>query len=430
MAERRTFAGALTVALALAAGLALPISPLRAAGPDEPLPRIAVVDGRFVERDTGRAFTPSGFNYIRLRDIGYLWHDTFNPRTYDAARVDEALETIAAHGFNIVRVFIDDQGGPIGVAERDATELSPAYMGNVIDFLQRARRHRVYVIASVLGLPDSRRYREIAGPRPDDVGPQNAIYVHPGHIAAKAQYMADFAAAIRRHDAGLLSTVFAYELENETNLLANQPPFSLRAGTFAFQGATYDLTTDADLQRLADDGVRAHAEASVAAVREVDPDAMVSINVFTFAAVRRGGPGRLLQDETRDRRFPARPLALADTSLSYLDIHLYNPSSGGLNRDLLSVEWPALREACRAGGKPILMGEFGAFRHHGATSAEAAATMRGHLQRVLNDHGFAGFLYWTYDNEEQFPGIWHARSGDGEIFRMLAEFVPQAAASR
>ena len=395
---------------------------LAAAGPAAaaPLPRIAVRGGRFVERDSGREFRPRGVNYIRLRPT---WHGTFSPARYDGARAEAMLADLAGRGLNAVRVFIDHQAGEGVVASADAVELSAKFMANFLDFLARARGHRIYVVPALIHLPPSKRYRDIAGKAPAGIGGVNALYLHQGHVDAKARYAADFAAAIKAHDPSLLTTVLAYELDNETHLGANAPPFSLTSGTLTpADGETYDLASEADLQRMADSCVNRWADACRRAVREVDPEAMVSTNVFTFRAVGRSGPGRLRHDTTKDARFPARPLALAASSLDYLDVHFYPFDARTLDRDLESIEWPALKDACAKAGKPLIMGEFGAFKSAWKTLPEAAAAMRAHLRRVLG-LGFVGYIYWTYDTDEQ-PFLWNAKSGQGEILDALTQVGP------
>jgi hypothetical protein len=377
--------------------------------------RIGVRDGRFVVRATGRPFQPRGFNYIRLHP---RWHKTFSPRHYDGARAARMFADIAARGFNTVRVFIDQQTGDGVVASADAEQLSPKFMGNVIDFLRRARERGIYVVASLIHLPRSNRYQAMLGPPDPQIQGLNRLYLCQGGIDAKARYVADFAAAIRERDASLLPTVLAYELDNETHLDATQPPFSLAEGTVTpANGRTYDLASAGALQRMADENIAHWADTCAGAIRRVDPEALVSTNVFTFAAVGRTGPGRLRSDRTRDPRFPARPLALADTKLDYVDIHFYPFDGETLDRDLRTIEFEAFAAACRRRGKPILMGEFGAFKKAYPALPQAAEAMGTHLERVLA-LGFAGFLYWTYDTDEQ-ERLWNAKSGRGEILDAL-----------
>ena len=381
-----------------------------------PLPRIAVREGRFVEKDTGRAVAPVGFNYIRLRP---RWHGTFAPGRYDADRADAMLADLRRGGFNAVRVFLDPAPKDGLALDAGAPGLSPTYLANVLDFLARATKHRVYVVPSLLMLPPTKEYNELVGRERRQFGHGNEMYFDDGFVRAKARFVADFLAAVKARDAALLPTVLACELDNETHFLASGEPFSRAEGTFQWGGAAYDLARSADCQKLADAAVVRWADACVDAARTVDPDAMVTVNVFTFAAVGRSGPGRLREDKTSDKRFPARPLALTRTKLAYLDIHFYPFDDKTLDRDLASIELLELRAAAGKAGKPLIMGEFGAFRKAWPTLEQAAAAMKAHVARVRG-LGFAGWLYWTYDTDEQ-PFLWNARSGKGEVLESLRE---------
>jgi hypothetical protein len=384
-----------------------------------PLPRIAVREGRFVTLPAGEPFRPRGFNYIRLRPR--VWHGTFSPKSYDGARAGKMLEDLARSGFNIVRVFIDPDPGEGIVEAAGAAGLSAPYLANWFDFLERARRQRVYVTAALCGLPPAKPYNDLVGRERKNWWHGNEMYLEDGWTRAKARYVADFAAAVKARDPGLLSTVFAYELDNETTLSADGAPFSRTTGAYSFAGQTYDLAKEEDLQRLADDAVARWADACVDAVRAVDPDAFVNINVYTFAAVGRTGPGALRHDKTKDKRFPPRPLALTRTKLAYLDVHFYPFNAGTLDRDLKSIEFEELKKACQARGLPLIMGEFGAFKNNFKKLEDAAAAMAAHWQRVKG-LGFEGFLYWTYDTDEQAE-LWNAKSGQGEIYEALKAAV-------
>jgi len=398
------------------------------------LPRIGVRDGRFVEKGSGRPFFPRGFNYIRLISTKKTktpsqWHGNFAPSHYDAERAEAMFADLEQNGFNVVRVFIDHGCGEGIAGTKDSVELSPDYMGNFFDFLRRGRAHRVYVIPTLGWMPQSKGYLGRLGEKSNDIQGKNLYYLHGGFIKAKAKYMADFTRAIQQRDSDLLTTIFAYELENESHFMVNQPPFSLTQGTCTpANGKTYDLTSEQDLQKLADDHVHLWADACVDAVHEVDPEALVSTNVFTFAAVHRTGPGKLRTDKSKDQRFPARPLALTRTKLSYLDIHFYPFDDRTLDRDLKSIEFDEFKKACDEKGMPLIMGEFGAFGFAYKTIDEAVVAMSKHLTRVM-DLGFTGFIYWTYDCHEQ-ERLWNAQSGNGQIFKMLAEMNYPAKAGR
>jgi len=386
-----------------------------------PLPRITVRGSAFVEKETGRAFHVRGFNYERYKPppLGYL--GTFSPKRYCPNSAEMMLADLAEHGFTVVRVFVDPgvRHGEGLVESTESEGLSPAYVANFCDFLSRARRRGIYVLVTLDGLPECRRYYEVKGEAPRDISGVNRIFLHRGHIDAYALHVADFAGAIRAHDPELLSTVLAFQLWNEAYYRATAP-FSITSGTVTpANGRTYDLSSREDLQRMADDHAVLWADACVDAVRKVDPDAMVTVGVFTFGAVGRAGPGQVRPSDAKDKRIPLRPLALARSKLSFLDIHFYPFSPSTLDRDLRNIEFDELKAACAKRDIPLVMGEFGAFKSAFATIPEAADGMVRHLRRVMG-LGFSGYIYWTYDSHSQH-WLWNAKSGRGEILEALAK---------
>jgi len=380
------------------------------------MPRVGVREGHFVEVASGRVVVPRGFNYIRLE---HAWHRTFKPGAYDSERAEQMLQDLSSRGFNVVRVFIDPwfEGGIMQSA--DATGFSDAYVANLLDFLQRAERARVWVVLCAAHLPWASRYTSVAGPARPDASGMNRWYMDEGAIRAKAAYVADIVRAIKERNPRLLTVVWAYELENEAAFNERQLPLVRRQGAFRGPGGgVYRLDDPAAAQVLMDDAVVAWADECVSAVRAVDAEAMVTASVFTFQAVGLAGPGRWRPTVGHgDRRVPARLMALARSRLSYLDLHLYPFNERTLDKDLASVEWKAVREVCRQRGLPVIVGEFGAFKSAYPSLLTAAEALARHVQRITQA-GFAGYLCWTYDCDEQ-AAIWNARSGRREILAAL-----------
>lgn len=377
------------------------------------LPRICVRDGILVEKESGRPFHPIGFHYIRILPSGI--HYVFAPSLYDPARAERMLADLEAHRFNIVRVFI---GGH--ELSTDAG-LYPRFMANFRDFLARAGRHHVYILPVVDWIPGGKRYQGIVKSGRDDIGGMQMLFMDPAHVKAKILYLTDFISAIKQHDPRLLTNILAFELENEACMMVNEPPFSQMSGSFRYNRRSYDLASEADLQRLSDDAISRTADTLVDVIHGLDPDAMVSYSVFTFAAVGRTGPGKVRTDRSPDPRFPVRPLALVDTKLSYIDVHFYGPSPEALTRDLKSIEWDKLKPACAKAGKPLIVGEFGSIKSVIPNVSDAARLMPWYLGE-LRKTGFTGAIYWTYDCDEQ-PELWNAKSGGGVVFDALAGMV-------
>jgi endo-1,4-beta-mannosidase len=364
-----------------------------------PLPRIGVREGRFIDVATGDTFEPRGFHYVRLKADGN--HYVLQPGLYDAARIDRMLADVSEHGFNTVRIFFNT-----GEMHPVEGRLPRDWMDNLADFLRRARSHGVHVVL----VPDF-------FPHPSDAAfaIPNALFVDDQALAAKGRYLGDLLGEVRARDPNLLSTILSIELENEACFFMSQAPLSQHT-TYELRGSRYDLSNDAGVQALVDAATKAWADALSDAVHRADPDALVGASVFTYAAVGRKGPGQL-KSEQGDQRIPLRPLVLASTRVSYVDVHLYGLGPDALERDLSSIEWDRFSRAAREAKKPILMGEYGAFRPAHKSASDAAAAVVAHQRRVLG-LGVAGALYWTYDCDEQRE-LFNAKGDGGVIFDAL-----------
>ncbi|MBL7040988.1 MAG: cellulase family glycosylhydrolase [Pirellulaceae bacterium] len=389
-------------------------------GETAPAPGVIVRDGRFVLRESGKPFRPVGFNFIRLFNDGRTAdHDNFSRTGYDASEHEEMLRRLAADGFNAVRVFINFQPGEV-IERRDSTELSPVYLDNVTDFLVRAKTHGVYVMLSMRRLPEIHRYIQYRGKLDPMVAGANQYFLHPGWIQAKTQYMQDFHRAILQRNSDALGAVFAIDIQNEVCFYPGQKPFSLSEGTFeAPNGRSYDLATQ-KLQ-LADDCAIHHINACADAIHEVFPAVLINVNVFTFAAVGRTGPGDFHVEKAGWRnRVPFRPLAIVRSKADMVDVHFYSGTMDKYRKDLESIEFEKLKQTASAAGKPLIVGEFGVFKNQFADDFETACRFLRNdwLPRLNRD--WDGWLYWTYDTHEQ-PRLWNAAHDDFAIFRVLAD---------
>lgn len=404
--------------------------------------RLKVRDGKFVYADSGAEFMPYGVNYCRL-DNG--WHSVFSIGCYDPVRFDAMLAELKRNRLNVVRIFLDhrneEQGGGIAT---DGQELSTRYMDNLLDGLERARKHGIYVVLCLNGLPISRDYQALfADGIPmieDDDFPfdhpmcslGNLQFLHPGAIEARAQYFRQVVRAIDEHDKTLLPTVFSYELGNESYFVAKQP-FSLASGTFSFRGGSYDLSQDSELRRLADDASVYWADTCAASIREVDPEAMVSVNVFTCQAVGRRDlmavrPGQGAEWDV-EQRIPVNLKALAASSLDYLDVHIYlhriseSSVAEKLDETLGSIDFSGLFAAARQSGQPLIVGEFAAFKDSKRTLAQQAEDVRRQMT-LCRERGFQGFMYWTYDTDEQ-QNIHNLKMNEGRMLNVMTDWLQE-----
>ncbi len=386
--------------------------PLMAQGVE---PDIMIRQGVFVTRSTGKEFVPRGFNYIRL--FPQRSHNTFDPEHYNAGAVDAELQRWQADGFTVVRVFLNAAAHVPGtLAKSGERGLVPAYVANVADFLDRARRHGITVMLCTESFPNVAPYTDgVRSPDPA-VSLPNAEYMDAGRIGAKALFLKDLIRGLRAAKPSCLRAVFSYDIQNELCFQVS-PPFTLESGSVTLaNGRTYQLP--AQRQELADDAAVGFINRVAAAIHDVQPDALVSASVFTYAAVGKDGPGdfRVVQADWKNR-VPFRSLALARSKADFVDLHFYAENGAAWERDLRSVEFDQVRQVSRELGKPLLVGEFGAFKGKFPT-VESAAAWIGEWSAQFASRGFAGWLYWTYDTSEQ-PELWNACEGQRLTYQRL-----------
>jgi hypothetical protein len=404
-------------------------------GPDRCLPRIAIRAGRpharFVVKKTGEPFFVKGFNYVRLRHS----HATFEaatrttPAHYDAQAAAAMLETLRRCGYNTVRVFICGRHpkDPGIAGNFDTTRgLYRPYLDNFADFLDRARRHGVYVLPTFGDgeLPRNAYYHEKLAGLPRS---KNAVYFTREGIEAKKEYVTEFLRFIAERDPGLLTALLGVQCQNELYVRGDQWPFDRREGTFTgVDGTTYDLSDASQRQALADDGLRLYHAALARAIKAIDPELLVTEGLFALRAVGQSLATHqgIWPGSSRDPRFPPTLLSLGRGELDFLDVHFYRTRpqetvAEAFEKDMESslLDAPEMSPVRRE--KPIIVGEFGAFRHVEGDFAHARENLLA-IRDVILQRRFNGMLYWTYDTHEQ-QALYPATEGGEPFLRELAD---------
>lgn len=347
--------------------------------------------GELFDRRTGKRFVPRGANYVRLGPEG---HATFTVGSYSGKRAGAALAQMKALGYNAVRVFLG--GDCAGCPGAPGGGISKAYARNVTDFLKRAKKAGQLAILTTQWLPSSYGAGIGDSPLVDDV---NRIYLTDGGIQAYATFWRDFVLELRRQRAPL-DVVLAYDVVNEGALVLDHAPFTLAMGTLrAPGGGSYDLADPAAKERLLGDALVVFGNRVRAAIRKVDPTALVSASFFIPKA-----PNPIRVGDTRDLR--TRPI-IERSTLDFVDVHLYAGDALPLNR---LMENYGISGPMR---KPIIIGETGAFRDTYARAADGASAL-AELQAGTCPYGIDGWLIWTWDTDEQSE-LWNARSDAGVI---------------
>jgi hypothetical protein len=377
-----------------------------------PLDRIGVTQTSsgpgFHDTVTGATFIPRGNNYIvsylETQHLGVLWHGTFDTDKYNPTAAETALQRMAADGYNVVRVFLN----PLGMAGKlIGPGIDPAYLANVVDFLHRAEKNKVYVVLTgTAGILPPNYYN-------DTRTNQNAYILNQQFVDIESAEWKNVVSGIKAADALLLSTIFGYDAMNEVELYDNQAPFSQASGTVQLiDGNSYDMSSALSRQQAADDSDIYWANQMTRAIKGLDPQALVTASVYTpYATGRSGFDG--LQNNASDHRMPARPTALQRSNLDYLDAHFYvTNATYNLAADMHSAEFDTLPVQ-----KPRVMGEFGVFKSVAADAATALAKLNS-LQSNSCLNSFNGWLLWTW-NDPHMIFVWNALD-DGAIEKGLS----------
>jgi hypothetical protein len=365
-------------------------------------------DGQFYDRVTGRRFVPRGSTYLRrgLRDMGggYLisHQATFDVGAYDAAEAESALSAMSAERYNVVKVFLDAACTIGCLGDPTTGALSQTYLRNVVDFVRRAKRHGLAVILVADEPPWATTWnREIGAP----FDGFNTWYLTPRGVDGFSGFWMALARDLRALGAPI-DAIFAYELGGETWFQPERTPLSLTRGVYtAANGRAYDLARAEDRARLLAEGLAHWTQRVRAAIRSVDPHALVTMG---FIAPTAPYPWRF-----GDSRLALPLSALEQTSLDFLDLHAYP------GWDLPLVQYLANFEHAWPSRKPLLLGELGAYQFAFPTVAEAAVGLQA-VQRESCAHGFDGWLLWTWDTPTPvWPQMWNAVSEGGHLSRAL-----------
>jgi hypothetical protein len=363
---------------------------------------IRLVEGEadFYDRQTGEIFVPRGYNYVRLAPMSKskpgLWHSTLNPGFYEPERAEAALQAMHAAGYNVVRIFVDccREGNNVG---DPAGGISTAYLENLIDFLEKAKAHEIYVLLISDLTPAQGGYDDMWRQCCDTFDGENLRYLTTGGHRGEHRFNQDLIRALIDWGAPV-EVIFAYDLTNEVHFNVDKPPFSLTSGKVTTANKkTYDMAIAEDKQRMMDENLVYWIDQQRAAILEVDPSALVTVS---FPAINSG-------QTTVDPH-----TAIWESTADFVDLHTYLGWGISLQQymERFGVDQPP--------EKPIILGEFGASNRAYPTAASAAQALQ-EWQVDSCEYGFDGWILWTWDGFEQTE-LWNGMSENGEISAALS----------
>jgi F5/8 type C domain-containing protein len=374
--------------------------------PPEHVIGVRTVDGvgEFYHRPSGERWVPRGVNYVFVPVAeGRYATELLKVGIYDPARTRADFAQLAGLGYNTVRVFLDHcSHGPGCIGDQDNDGLNPAYLDNVADMLAAAREAGVFVLFTSNDLPDQGGYSEETNSAAGDTfaGYRNSFYLTPAAVSATRRYWRDLLTGLRERSAAF-EAVLSWQLVNEQWMFLDQPPLSLSQGLVETTTGVYDMSDPEQKRRMVSEGLIYYIGQVRAEILAHDPTALVSMGFFVPELA---APGWYVD---------TAPL-LAGAPLDFFDFHAY---PGG----------PSLAEHAEKFGmlgydaKPIIMGEYGAFRHRYGELPDAAQALTSWVAESCA-YGFDGWLHWTYypANPEVDDRTWAFTDAEGTLMALLA----------
>ncbi len=360
--------------------------------------------GEFYDTTSGELFVVRGANYafVPLGEGRYT-NLLFKVGIYNGEQTRRDFRRISELGYNTVRVFLDHCAVGEGcIGDGDNVGLNPAYLDNIADMMAAARETGLVIQFTSNDLPDQGGYSEEANAQAGSIfaGYRNSYYLTPGAVRATRRYWRDLLSGLIKRQADF-DAVLAWQLLNEQWMFADQPPLSLTSGQVTTTTGTYDMADPAARRTMIDDGLIYYIAQMKEEILASDPTALVTMGFF---APEIAAPGWTVHTDR----------LLTESDLDYFDFHAY-PGGPPLS------EYPEHFGMVGYRAKPIVLGEYGAFRHHyGAITAAARAVANWVAESC--SLGFDGWLYWTYwpANPEIDDRTWGLTDEDGFLLDLFA----------
>jgi hypothetical protein len=364
----------------------------------------------FFDKQTREKFVPRGVNYFYLVPVGRIFQDRgLAIGVYDRARVATDFATLHEHGFNTVRIFFDSCSGDDSCLTRPGVAgVNPRYLDNMIEVMQLAKENGIYILFTSNDIPDDGGYGELANQGSNEffAGYRNAHFLTAQGVQAMTNYWRDLMRALVARGAPF-DAVLGWSLLNEQWFFEKEPPLSLTSGQVTTaNGKTYDLAVPGQKRQMLSESVVFLIQQARNAILQEDPTALVTMGFFVprFPIPLNVAPEWYVDTASL---LPAAPL-------DFFDFHAY---PGGAPVAELAHNFGMVG----VGGKPIVMGEVGAFIAHYSSAQAAALAVQTWIAESCAV-GYDGWLYWGFYRAPEALGdaTWGFVDADRTMMKALA----------
>lgn len=369
-------------------------------------------DPEFYDRVTGEKFYPRGAALWRWKqwppDVDYFSViDTIFNTEY--GQLDSALAELPKmheDGFNVVRLWFNAcWGGAAGCLDLSQGGLNRNFLLNMKRFLEVARQNGVYVIFTMDALPDSRQYQSLLDPYRGEYESFNLEFMTEGGVQAQSNYQTDLIRGLMEVGAPM-DTILAYQIKEESYFEENVRPFNLSGTITPANGNTYDLADPIQRRAAMEDSWLYYADQVTSAIKAVDPTALVGMGFFV-----QHEPNLIL---IGDPRIVYLDKVLNQSTLDFVAFSAYPGFDLNMRETMENFDIIGYNK------KPLMIGEFGAFRESYPDVQTAAMVLQA-WQVASCEFGIDGWQMWTWDGGGAIPDdFWHAVEGDGAIRQALS----------
>lgn len=360
--------------------------------------------GEFYDKQTDETFVPRGVNYVFVPlQNGIVTNWLLHEGIYDPRRTREDFTTLFSAGYNTVRVFLDQCNRGTGcIGDDDEVGLNPDYLDNIADMMSAAREAGIYILFTSNDLPDQGGYAEEANSASGATfaGYRNSYYLTPPAITATRRYWSDLLTGLVERNAAF-DAVLGWQLLNEQWIFLHEPPLSLTSGVVETTTGSYDMSDLNQKTQMVSDGMVHYIAQIKEEILEHDPTALVTMGFF---APEIAAPDWYVETAS----------LLEKSDLDFFDFHAY-PGQYSLREHaehfgMLGYE-----------AKPILLGEYGAFRRLYSEIDSAARSLTSWVADSC-EYGFDGWLYWAYYPADPDSGdrTWGFVDEDGYLLDLFA----------
>jgi hypothetical protein len=359
--------------------------------------------GEFYDKQTTEKFIPRGVNYVFVPHGNSHTVLLLREDIYDPQRTRDDFARLASVGYNTVRVFLDHCNQGAGcIGDEDNMGLNPNYLDNISDMMSAAREKGIYILFTSNDLPDQGGYAEEANTGSDGTfaGYRNSYYLRPHAISATRRYWSDLLTGLVARNA-TFDAVLGWQLLNEQWMFRGQPPLSLTSGIVETTTGSYDMGDPNQKTQMVSDGIVYYVAQMKEEILSHDPTALVTMGFFVPEIA---APDWYVETAS----------LLEKSELDFFDFHAY---PGG----------PTLQEHVEHFGmlgydtKPIILGEYGAFRHIYSEIDSGARALTSWVAESCQ-YGFDGWLYWTYYPADATVGdrTWGLVDEDNYLLELFA----------